>query len=58
MVRYDESEQYNVHTIVHYANIEQLQVTIERMRKTCGVANYRVLVIEKEPKKVPPTYIR
>jgi hypothetical protein len=27
------------------------------MRQACGVFNYRILVTEKELKKVPPTYI-
>ena len=52
-----ENRPYNVYTMVHAANAEQLQQTIEQMSRACGVADYRVLVTEKELKKVPPTYI-
>lgn len=48
---------YNVYTMVHGASAEEVQRTVQRMRRACGISNYRVLVTEKELKKTPPTYI-
>jgi DNA-binding Lrp family transcriptional regulator len=48
---------YNVYTMVHQAEQEKLQHTIEMMAKASGVGSYRVLETEKELKKVSPTYI-
>ena len=47
----------NVYTVVHGKSAQQVRRTIEHMSKVYGVANHHVLVTEKEPKKVPPTYI-
>jgi siroheme decarboxylase len=48
---------YNVYTMVHGTSFEALQHTIRRMSEACNVYNYRVLITEKELKKVPPTYV-
>jgi DNA-binding Lrp family transcriptional regulator len=48
---------YNVYTMVHGTSFEALQQTIRRMSEACNVYNYRVLITEKELKKMPPTYI-
>jgi DNA-binding Lrp family transcriptional regulator len=48
---------YNVYTMVHGTSQEALQQTIKRMSEACGVSEYRVLITEKELKKVPPTYV-
>ena len=52
-----ENWPYNVYTMVHGANFEEVEKTAARMSQACGVSNYRILVTEKELKKVPPTYI-
>jgi len=52
-----ENWPYNVYTMVHGANFEEVEKTVARMSQECGVYNYRILVTEKELKKVPPTYI-
>jgi siroheme decarboxylase len=52
-----ESWPYSIYTMVHGRNSEELQQTIRRMSKACKVSSYRVLITEKELKKVPPTYI-
>ncbi|MHC4085738.1 MAG: siroheme decarboxylase subunit beta [Planctomycetota bacterium] len=52
-----ENWPYNVYTMVHGANFEEVEKTVARMSQMCGVSNYRILVTEKELKKVPPTYI-
>ncbi len=49
---------YNVYSMVHAANQEELQHKIEMMAKASGVGNYRILGTEKELKKVSPTYIQ
>ena len=49
---------YNIYTMVHGKNAEQVQRTVEHMRRACGAWRYRVLVTEKELKKTPPTYIK
>ncbi len=43
--------------MVHSASSEALQQIIRRMSEACNVSNYRVLITEKELKKVPPTYV-
>jgi DNA-binding Lrp family transcriptional regulator len=48
---------YNIYSMVHGASSEALQQTILRMSEACNVSNYRVLITEKELKKVPPTYV-
>ncbi len=52
-----ENWPYNLYTMVHGANFEEVEKTVARMSQACGVSNYRILVTEKELKKVPPTYI-
>jgi len=48
---------YNVYTMVHAATPEKVQQTVKRMSSACAIDEYRVLLTEKELKKVPPTYI-
>ena len=52
-----ENKPYNVYTMVHGANFKKVEKTVARMSQLIGVSNYRILVTEKELKKVPPTYI-
>jgi DNA-binding Lrp family transcriptional regulator len=52
-----ENWPYNLYTMVHGANFEEVEKTVARMSQACGVSNYHILVTEKELKKVPPTYI-
>ena len=52
-----ENWPYNLYTMVHGKNTEEVQKVVKRMSQVCGVSNYRILVTEKELKKVPPTYI-
>ncbi len=54
----DKNWPYNVYSMVHAANQEELQHKIEMMAKASGVGNYRILGTEKELKKVSPTYIQ
>ncbi len=49
---------YNIYTMVHGATAEDVQNTVERMSKACGVTEYRLLVTERELKKVAPKYIK
>ncbi len=53
----DKSWPYNVYTMVHGKSSEDVQQTVRQMSQACGISNYRILVTEKELKKVPPTYI-
>ena len=53
-----ENWPYNIYTMVHGKNIEDVQQTVRLMSKECGISNFRILVTEKELKKVPPTYIK
>ena len=48
---------YNFYTMVHGRSSEEVQQVVKRMSQACGVSNYRILVTEKELKKVAPTYI-
>lgn len=48
---------YNLYTMVHGADVQEVEQTVQRMSRACGVSVYRVLATEKELKKVPPTYI-
>lgn len=48
---------YNLYTMVHGADIQEVERIVKRMSEACGISDYRVLVTEKELKKVPPTYI-
>lgn len=51
-----ENWPFNLYTMVHGANIREVEQTVQRMSRACGVSNYRILATEKELKKVPPTY--
>ena len=53
----DKNWPYSVYTMVHGKSGEDVQRTVRRMSRACGISNYRILVTEKELKKVPPTYI-
>ncbi len=48
---------YNLYTMVHGKDTQEVQKVVKHMSQVCGVASYRILVTEKELKKVPPTYI-
>ncbi len=48
---------FNLYTMVHGAGSDEVEQTVRRMSEMSGVSNYRILVTEKELKKVPPTYI-
>ncbi len=52
-----ENWPYNIYTMVHGKSPEDVQRVVKRMSQACGVSNCRILVTEKELKKVPPTYI-
>ncbi len=56
--RAGENWPYNLYTMVHGRSEEDVQQVVRRMSKACGVCDYRILVTEKELKKVPPTYIK
>lgn len=48
---------YNLYTMVHAADGQDPMDIVARMSAACGVSQYRLLVTEKELKKVAPTYI-
>jgi len=48
---------YNLYTMVHASNIEQLRKTVEEMSRACEISNFRMLITDKELKKTPPMYI-
>ena len=48
---------YNVYTMVHGESDEQVGEVVRRMSEAAGVSDYRVLVTERELKKVAPTYV-
>jgi DNA-binding Lrp family transcriptional regulator len=48
---------YNLYTMIHGTDIQQVEQIVERMSQACGVSDYRILKTIKELKKVPPTYI-
>ncbi|MHC4762657.1 MAG: siroheme decarboxylase subunit beta [Planctomycetota bacterium] len=52
-----ENWPYNLYTMVHGKNAKEVQEVVKSMGQACGVSNYRILVTEKELKKIPPTYI-
>ena len=52
-----ENWPYNLYTMVHGKSGEDVQRIVKHMSRACGVSNNRVLITEKELKKVPPTYI-
>ena len=53
----DKNWPYSVYTMVHAKSNEDVQRTVRQMSQACGISNYRILLTEKELKKVPPTYI-
>lgn len=52
-----ENWPYNLYTMVHGSDAHDVEQTVRRMRESCGVANCRLLITEKELKKASPTYI-
>jgi len=52
-----ENWPYNLYTMVHTNNIEDVERIVRQMSQACGVTKYRVLLTERELKKVPPTYV-
>lgn len=52
-----ENWPFNLYTMVHGADIHEVEQTIERMSQAAGVSDYRILATKKELKKVSPTYI-
>lgn len=48
---------YNLYTMVHAADDDQLRQTIEAMSRQSGIREFRQLKTVRELKKVPPTYI-
>jgi DNA-binding Lrp family transcriptional regulator len=48
---------YNLYTMVHGADPGSAEKTVKRMSEACHVADYQLLLTEKELKKAPPTYI-
>jgi siroheme decarboxylase len=51
-----ENWPFNLYTMVHGADIRQVERAVQRMSRACGVSDYRILTTRKELKKVPPTY--
>jgi len=48
---------YNIYTMVHTADEQQLERVIEQMSKQCDVSSYRVMTTKKEFKKTAAQYI-
>ena len=48
---------FNVYTMVHGSEMDEVNKTVKAMSEACGVTEYRQLLTERELKKVPPTYI-
>jgi DNA-binding Lrp family transcriptional regulator len=53
----NENWPYNIYTMVHGKSDKDVQQTVHRMSQACGISNFRILLTQKELKKVPPTYI-
>ena len=49
---------YNLYTMIHAADHNDIQDIVKRMSQACGLEKYRVLMTEKELKKVPLTYVK
>lgn len=49
---------FNVYTMVHGTEMDEVGRTVKAMSEASGITNYRQLVTERELKKVPPTYIQ
>jgi DNA-binding Lrp family transcriptional regulator len=54
----DRNWPYNLYTMIHAANPDDIQDIAKRMSRACGVEKYRILMTEKELKKTPPTYVK
>lgn len=52
-----ENWPYNIYTMVHGADMQEVEQTVGQMSRACGITDYRILATERELKKVPPTYI-
>lgn len=52
-----ENWPYNLYTMVHGADIQEVEQIVKRMSQACRVSDYRILSTQKELKKVPPTYV-
>ena len=52
-----ENWPFNIYTMVHGADIQEVEQIVKGMSQACGVSDYRILATQKELKKVPPTYI-
>jgi len=52
-----ENWPYNLYTMVHGADIQEVEQIVNRMSQACRVSDYRILTTQKELKKVPPTYV-
>jgi DNA-binding Lrp family transcriptional regulator len=52
-----ENWPYNLYTMVHGTDIQEVEQTVKRMSQACRVSDYRILATKKELKKVPPTYV-
>jgi siroheme decarboxylase len=48
---------YNLYTMVHGSNIDEVKKTLGEMSDLCGANNYLGLATVKELKKAPPVYI-
>ncbi|MHC4436291.1 MAG: siroheme decarboxylase subunit beta [Planctomycetota bacterium] len=52
-----ENWPFNIYTMIHGADIQEVEQVVSRMSRACGISDYRILATEKELKKVPPKYI-
>ncbi len=52
-----ENWPYNLYTMVHCETIEALKNVVNKMSQASGIKEYKILLTEKELKKVPPTYV-
>ena len=52
-----ENWPFNIYTMVHGADIQEVEQIVESKSQTAGVSDYRILTTKKELKKVPPTYV-
>jgi DNA-binding Lrp family transcriptional regulator len=52
-----ENWPYNLYTMVHANDTEDVERIVRQMSRACGVTKYRIMLTERELKKVPPTYV-
>ena len=52
-----ENWPFNIYTMVHGADMHEVEQIVKGMSQACGISDYRILTTQKELKKVPPTYI-